>query len=100
MELKTGSYAPCPRLLHSVNYANFKILRTWFTVVPSELYVFISSKMQELALERKVLQELLPTLARDTFKLRTWVFEGDAPATADTASRPSPAQASVGLPVF
>jgi hypothetical protein len=27
-------------------------------------------------------------------------FEGDAPATADTASRPTPAQASVGLPVF
>jgi hypothetical protein len=47
--------------------------------VPSELYVFISSKMQELALERKVLQELLPTLTKDTFKLHTWVFEGDAP---------------------
>ncbi len=37
--------------------------------------------MQELVLERKVLQELLPTLAKDTFKLRTWVFEGDAPAS-------------------
>jgi tetratricopeptide (TPR) repeat protein len=49
--------------------------------VASELYVFISSKMQELSLERKVLQELLPTLVRDTFKLRAWVFEGDAPAS-------------------
>ncbi|MBZ0309581.1 MAG: tetratricopeptide repeat protein [Anaerolineae bacterium] len=47
----------------------------------SELYIFISSKMQELAPERRLLQELLPTLARDTFKLRTWVFEGDAPAS-------------------
>jgi tetratricopeptide (TPR) repeat protein len=37
--------------------------------------------MQELALERKALQELLPTLGRDTFRLRTWVFEGDAPAS-------------------
>jgi tetratricopeptide (TPR) repeat protein len=49
--------------------------------VATELYVFISSKMQELAPERKALQELLPTLAKDTFKLRTWVFEGDAPAS-------------------
>lgn len=49
--------------------------------MPTELSVFISSKMQELAAERKALQELLPTLGQDIFKLRTWVFEGDAPAS-------------------
>ncbi len=43
--------------------------------------------MQELALERKVLQELLPTLAKDTFKLHTWVFEGDAPASNKSIRR-------------
>jgi tetratricopeptide (TPR) repeat protein len=37
--------------------------------------------MQELALERKALQELLPQLGRGMFNLRTWVFEGDAPAS-------------------
>ena len=47
----------------------------------TELYVFISSKMQELAPERKALQELLTTLGHGMFNLRTWVFEGDAPAS-------------------
>jgi tetratricopeptide (TPR) repeat protein len=37
--------------------------------------------MQELASERKALQELIPTLGKDMFKLQTWVFEGDAPAS-------------------
>ncbi|MBI5668052.1 MAG: tetratricopeptide repeat protein [Chloroflexi bacterium] len=49
--------------------------------MPTELSVFISSKMQELAPERKALQELLPTLGRDIFKFQTWIFEGDAPAS-------------------
>lgn len=47
----------------------------------AELSVFISSKMQELASERKALQELIPTLGQGMFKLHTWVFEGDAPAS-------------------
>jgi tetratricopeptide (TPR) repeat protein len=47
----------------------------------SEIRVFISSKMQELAAERQVLQELLPELNRDLVNLRAWVFEEDAPAT-------------------
>ncbi len=47
----------------------------------TELYVFISSKMQELASERKALQELLPTFGRGMFNLQTWAFEGDAPAS-------------------
>ncbi len=37
--------------------------------------------MQELAAERRVLQDLLPTLGQDILKLRAWVFEGDAPAS-------------------
>jgi tetratricopeptide (TPR) repeat protein len=49
--------------------------------VTTELHVFISSKMHELAPERKALQELLPMLGRGMFNLRTWVFEGDAPAS-------------------
>jgi tetratricopeptide (TPR) repeat protein len=46
-----------------------------------KLDVFISSKMRELAAERKALQELLPTLDSDLVKLRAWVFEQDAPAS-------------------
>jgi tetratricopeptide (TPR) repeat protein len=49
--------------------------------VATELHGFISSKMQELAPERKALQELLPTLGRDTFKLNTWAFEENATAS-------------------
>jgi tetratricopeptide (TPR) repeat protein len=37
--------------------------------------------MQELGPERKALQELLTTLGHGMFNLRTWVFEGDAPAS-------------------
>ncbi|MBZ0299256.1 MAG: tetratricopeptide repeat protein [Anaerolineae bacterium] len=47
----------------------------------SQPHVFISSKMQELAPERRALQELLPTLGHDLVKLRAWIFEGDAPAS-------------------
>lgn len=47
----------------------------------AELSVFISSKMQELASERKALQKLIPTLGQGMFQLHTWVFEGDAPAS-------------------
>ncbi len=45
------------------------------------LYVFVSSKMQELAAERQALRELIPTLGSDVVTLRAWVFEEDAPAT-------------------
>lgn len=47
----------------------------------TELFIFISSKMRELAPERKALQDLLPELDRDTFRLRTWAFEQNAPAS-------------------
>jgi tetratricopeptide (TPR) repeat protein len=46
----------------------------------SEIRVFISSKMQELAAERQALQALLPELTHDLVNLRAWVFEEDAPA--------------------
>ncbi len=46
-----------------------------------QLSIFISSKMQELAPERKVLQALIPTLDAGMVKLSTWVFEQDAPAS-------------------
>ncbi len=47
----------------------------------SEIRVFISSKMQELAAERHALQDLLPELSNELVHLRAWVFEADAPAT-------------------
>ncbi|MBZ0294533.1 MAG: DUF4062 domain-containing protein [Anaerolineae bacterium] len=47
----------------------------------SSPYVFVSSKMRELAAERKMLQDLLPTLGRDVVKLESWIFEGKAPAS-------------------
>lgn len=46
----------------------------------TELHVFISSRMQELAPERQALHALLPTLGGDLVALRAWVFEDDAPA--------------------
>jgi tetratricopeptide (TPR) repeat protein len=50
----------------------------------SPIYAFISSKMQELALERKAMRELLPTLGQGVVDLRAWVFEDDAPASNQT----------------
>jgi tetratricopeptide (TPR) repeat protein len=47
----------------------------------TELYVFISSRMQELAPERQALHDLLSTLSTDLVTLRAWVFEEDAPAS-------------------
>ncbi|RMF77105.1 MAG: DUF4062 domain-containing protein [Chloroflexi bacterium] len=47
----------------------------------TQLDVFISSKMQELADERKALQELLPKLGQDMLRMRAWVFEQTAPAS-------------------
>ncbi len=47
----------------------------------TELHIFISSKMRELAPERQALQDLLPALDRETFRLRTWAFEQNAPAS-------------------
>lgn len=49
-----------------------------------DYHVFISSKMVELAEERQVLHELLPTLGNDIINLRAWVFEDDAPASNQT----------------
>ncbi|GIV81058.1 MAG: hypothetical protein KatS3mg051_0412 [Anaerolineae bacterium] len=45
------------------------------------LYVFVSSKMRELAAERQALRELIPALSNDVVTLQAWVFEEDAPAT-------------------
>ncbi|MBN1202724.1 MAG: tetratricopeptide repeat protein [Anaerolineae bacterium] len=50
----------------------------------TELAVFISSKMQELAPERQAIRDLLPTLNRGLITLHAWVFEDDAPASDDT----------------
>jgi tetratricopeptide (TPR) repeat protein len=47
----------------------------------SPIYAFISSKMQELAPERRALRDLLPTLGQGVVDLRAWVFEDDAPAS-------------------
>lgn len=52
----------------------------------TDLHVFISSKMQELAPEREALHRLLPTLGNELVTLRPWVFETDAPA-ADRSIR-------------
>lgn len=46
-----------------------------------QLSIFISSRMQELASERKILQTLIPNLDTGMVKLHTWVFEQDAPAS-------------------
>jgi hypothetical protein len=47
----------------------------------TQLNIFISSRMNELASERKIVQELIPTLGTALVNLRTWVFEADAPAS-------------------
>lgn len=47
----------------------------------TELHIFISSKMRELAAERQALQDLLPALDHDNMRLRTWAFEQNAPAS-------------------
>ncbi|MDZ4766845.1 MAG: NB-ARC domain-containing protein [Chloroflexota bacterium] len=47
----------------------------------SSIYAFISSKMQELAPERRALRDLLPTLGQGVVDLRAWIFEDDAPAS-------------------
>lgn len=52
----------------------------------TELHIFISSKMTELAPERQALHRLLPALGNDLVKLTPWVFEDDAPA-ADASIR-------------
>lgn len=50
----------------------------------SPIYAFISSKMQELAPERRALRDLLPTLGQGVVDLRPWIFEDDAPASNQT----------------
>lgn len=51
------------------------------------LYIFISSKMRELAAERQTLHKLLPTLGNDLVKLQPWGFEDDAPASSASIRR-------------
>jgi tetratricopeptide (TPR) repeat protein len=48
----------------------------------TEIFVFVSSKMKELAPERQALHKLLPQLSTDLVKVRAWVFEDDAPAAS------------------
>src|SRR5688500_10760818 len=47
-----------------------------------KLKVFVSSKMQEMAEERKVLANLLPELSDSAIQLETWVFEANAHASS------------------
>jgi tetratricopeptide (TPR) repeat protein len=47
-----------------------------------KLKVFVSSKMQELADERRILATLLPELGDASLQLETWVFEADAQASS------------------
>ncbi len=47
----------------------------------AEQRIFISSKMHELAAERKALDDLLPMLGQDILRLSPWRFEGEAPAS-------------------
>lgn len=46
-----------------------------------EISIFISSKMQELADERQMLIDFLPSLNEGMMKLKPWIFEKDAPAS-------------------
>lgn len=46
-----------------------------------EVSIFISSKMQELADERQMLFDFLPTLDNGIVQLKPWGFEKDAPAS-------------------
>jgi tetratricopeptide (TPR) repeat protein len=50
-------------------------------VMAKQFNVFISSKMQELAAERKTINELLQSLDTGLVRVRAWVFEDDAPAS-------------------
>lgn len=52
----------------------------------TDLHVFISSKMQELAPEREALRRLLSEVGHELVTLRAWTFEADAPA-ADRSIR-------------
>jgi tetratricopeptide (TPR) repeat protein len=47
-----------------------------------KLKVFISSKMHELADERRALVNLLPDLSDGSFQIEAWVFEADAQASS------------------
>ncbi|MCL4250158.1 MAG: tetratricopeptide repeat protein [Anaerolineae bacterium] len=47
----------------------------------TQIFAFVSSKMLELAPERQVVFELLPTLGSGLVNLRAWAFENDAPAS-------------------
>lgn len=46
----------------------------------TDLKVFISSKMQELAPERELLHRLVSEVGHELVTLRAWTFEADAPA--------------------
>ena len=47
----------------------------------NEFSVFISSRMQELAVERQTVGQFLSTLSNEFVTLRPWIFEDDAPAS-------------------
>lgn len=51
------------------------------------LKVFVSSGMQELAEERRIIASLLPELSDESFQVETWVFEADALASAQSIRR-------------
>lgn len=52
----------------------------------TDLHVFISSKMHELAPEREAVRDVLAALDHELVTLRAWTFEADAPA-ADRSIR-------------
>ena len=49
--------------------------------MPTQINVFISSKMQELKAERQVVYDLLSEIKIADIRLQAWVFEQDAPAS-------------------
>ena len=49
--------------------------------MPTQIDVFVSSKMQELRAEREVVYALLKEMAVSDIRLHAWVFEEDAPAS-------------------
>jgi tetratricopeptide (TPR) repeat protein len=51
--------------------------------MPTDYDLFISSKMQELAHERQLLADFIPSLSDNLIKLKSWIFEKHAPATED-----------------
>ena len=57
--------------------------------MPTQIDVFISSKMQELKAERQVVYDLLSEIKIADIRLQAWVFEQDAPASLGGHPKPA-----------